>query len=120
MFNQGVLNLIDVQLLQNTAQGGAAGVECFGPEGNAGGGGMGGNGGDTCNGDFQNGSNYVSGGGGFRDDGLIGFGAAIGGGFTGTEGAFHDHGGISVFGGNGGNGNNHVTGGGGGGFMPGR
>ena len=65
VFNQGTISLTDVQLIQNTAQGGAGGLHTCN-YGGGGGGGMGGNGGDGCNNDL-NGNNcyYVGGGGGF-------------------------------------------------------
>jgi hypothetical protein len=130
VFNHGVTNLVDVQLIQNAALGGDAGNESFFCNGGGGGGGMGGDGGSGCepSGSFVD---VLGGGGGFRDNGTAvppntpGQYGGDGGGFTGTEGASHMNGGVSVFGGNGGNGNDgastgfNIGGGGGGGFMPG-
>ncbi len=119
VFNQGQTSLIDVQLIQNAAQGGAGGVvgTCAGTSG--GGGGTGGNGGNGCG--FPN-SYYhddwgVGGGGGFRYGGGAGAYVSTGGGYSGNEGGGNIYGGTSVFGGNGGSSNQYGNGGGGGGYS---
>jgi hypothetical protein len=117
VFNQGQTSLIDVQLLQNAAQGGAGGLYNCG--GNGGGGGLGANGGDGCSGDYFYGYLYVGGGGGFQYSGGTGELNGGGGVFMGSEGGFLSGGGSSPYGGSGGNGNNSLIGGGGGGFSPG-
>ena len=112
IFNQGNTTLVDVQLLQNAAQGGAGGV--YNCPGYGGGGGLGGNGGDAC------GDNYsVGGGGGFRYGGGAGELNGTGGSFAGNEGGSGGSGGGSVYGGHGGYGSlSQIAGGGGGGYSP--
>ena len=116
LFNQGQVNLIDVQLNENSAQGGAGGTStsCSGSGSAGGGGGLGGNGGNACN------ASSVGGGGGFRYSGGSGNLNGPGGAFVGSEGGSGSSGGQSSSGGNGGpGGSNFISGGGGGGFSPG-
>ena len=120
IFNQGNTSLIDVQLIQNMAQGGnggspeISGINNALCSGQGGGGGLGGDGGAGCGPIVGN--LAAGGGGGFRFNGIAETGG--GGSFTGT-GASGLNGGVSPFGGNGGNGNTQATSGGGGGFTPG-
>jgi len=118
VFNQGQLNLVDVQLAENEAQGGAGGAAACG--GSGGGGGIGGAGGNQCGNTPE-----AAAGGGFRYGGnppsyLTNFNDA-GGGFQGNEGAVGTSGGSSAFGGNGTGGSiTNEQAGGGGGFRPGQ
>ncbi len=118
IYNQGSLNLLDVALQSNSAQGGGGGGgnPQYG-SGGGGGGGLGGNGGSSPG--FQQGG---GGGGGLQNGGGNGniLNGGGGGGFVGSEGAGSCSGaGQSSYGGNGGNsgGVNIQAGGGGGGFT---
>src|SRR5580700_4828548 len=83
IFNQGTTALVNVQLLGNSAQGGAGGL--FGNcQGQGGGGGLGGNGGGGCYAPY--GFDSFGGGGGFQYSGSGAGQNSPGGGFTGSEG----------------------------------